>query len=687
MENTKQFEDDVKEILEAVGGENNVSMATHCITRLRFILKDEGKVNELKLKNIGLVKGNFSANGQFQVIIGPGTVDRAYDYLLSITNIKGVSKSEAKDEAAKKLNPIQLAIKTLSDIFIPILPAIVTAGLLLGLNNILAGQGIFYANKSLIQVYPAWAGFAEMVNVIANTSFTFLTALVGWSAAKKFGGNPLLGIVLGLILVNPALLNAYSYGQAVAKHAVPTWSLFGHAFQKIGYQGQVLPVLVSTYIMVKIEKFMNKIVPDSFKLLLVAPIALLVTGLLSFIIIGPVTFAIGNAMSAGFVYLFKNYALFAGLLFGFTYAIIVITGMHNTFLVVDFQLLASPLHGALLWPMVALSNITQGSGALAMFFLSKDKKTKGLGATAGITAYLGVTEPAMYGVTLRYKWPYLACLISSACASAYIAVHGVLATSIGVGGLPAFLSIFPKFWSVYFIGMAIAFFSPLVLIPIMFFAIPKIRRDIKAVDEGKGSIKFNLDALTGRETKKELDTTQQEVSVVTDKKEINDIQNNDDLIEKNKGAIEKIYSPVKGKLVKLEDSNDETFASKMLGEGIAIEPIKGKIISPADGVISMIFRTKHALSLTTNKGVELLIHVGIDTVGMNGRGFDSLVKVGDTVKLGDELLNFDIDLIRKEAVSTTVFMVVANTDKFKEISIREEKENVDNDELMEVKFN
>ncbi|ENY99490.1 PTS system, glucose subfamily, IIA component [Clostridium thermobutyricum] len=196
--------------------------------------------------------------------------------------------------------------------------------------------------------------------------------------------------------------------------------------------------------------------------------------------------------------------------------------------------------------------------------------------------------------------------------------------------------------------MAIAFFSPLVLIPIMFFAIPKIRRDIKAVDEGKGSIKFNLDALTGRETKKELDTNQQEVSVVTDKKEINDIQNNDDLIEKNKGAIEKIYSPVKGKLVKLEDSNDETFASKMLGEGIAIEPIKGKIISPADGVISMIFRTKHALSLTTNKGVELLIHVGIDTVGMNGRGFDSLVKVGDTVKLGDELLNFDIDLIEKK---------------------------------------
>lgn len=687
MANTKQFEDDVKEILEAVGGEKNVSMATHCITRLRFILKDEGKVDEERLKNIGLVKGNFSANGQFQVIIGPGTVDRAYDYLLSITNIKGVSKAEAKDEAAKKLNPIQLAIKTLSDIFIPILPAIVTAGLLLGLNNILAGQGIFYANKSLIQVYPAWAGFAEMVNVIANTSFTFLTALVGWSAAKKFGGNPLLGIVLGLILVNPALLNAYSYGQAAANHTVPTWSLFGHAFQKIGYQGQVLPVLVSTYIMVRIEKFMNKVVPDSFKLLLVAPVALLVTGLLSFIIIGPVTFAAGNAMSAGFVYLFKHYALFAGLLFGFTYAMIVITGMHNTFLVVDFQLLASPLHGALLWPMVALSNITQGSGALAMFFLSKDKKTKSLGATAGITAYLGVTEPAMYGVTLRYKWPYLACLISSAGAAAYIAVHGVLATSIGVGGLPAFLSIFPKFWGIYFIGMAIAFFGPLVLIPIMFLLIPKVRRDIRDVDEGKGAIKFNLDALTGGATEKETVKVQKEAATVVEMKNEENIPNSDELIEKNKGAMEKIYSPVKGEFIKLEDSKDETFASKMLGEGVAIEPTEGKIVSPADGVVSMIFGTKHALSITTNKGVELLIHVGIDTVGMEGRGFEALVKVGDRVKLGDELLNFNIDLIRKEAVSATTFMVVANTDKFKEISVNEEKKNVDRDELMEIKFN
>ncbi|WP_297630031.1 PTS trehalose transporter subunit IIBC [uncultured Clostridium sp.] len=687
MANTKQFEDDVKEILEAVGGEENVSIATHCITRLRFILKDERKVDEGKLNSIGLVKGNFSANGQFQVIIGPGTVDRAYDYLLSITNIKGVSKAEAKDEAAKKLNPIQLAIKTLSDIFIPILPAIVTAGLLLGLNNILAGQGIFYANKSLIQVYPAWAGFAEMVNVIANTSFTFLTALVGWSAAKKFGGNPLLGIVLGLILVNPALLNAYSYGQAVANHTVPTWSLFGHAFQKIGYQGQVLPVLVSTYIMVRIEKFMNKVVPDSFKLLLVAPVALLVTGLLSFIIIGPVTFAVGNAMSSGFVYLFKHYALFAGLLFGFTYAMIVITGMHNTFLVVDFQLLASPLHGALLWPMVALSNITQGSGALAMFFLSKDKKTKSLGATAGITAYLGVTEPAMYGVTLRYKWPYLACLISSACAAAYIAVHGVLATSIGVGGLPAFLSIFPKFWGVYFIGMGIAFFGPLILIPIMFFLIPKVRRDIKDVDEGKGAIKFNLDALTGGATEKETAKVQKEAAAVAENKVDGEIPNSDELIEKNKGAMEKVFSPVKGEFIKLEDSNDETFASKMLGEGIAIEPAEGKITSPADGVVSMIFGTKHALSITTNKGVELLIHVGIDTVGMEGRGFEALVKVGDKVKLGDELLNFNIDLIRKEAVAATVFMVVANTDKFKEISVNEDKKNVDKDELMEIKFN
>lgn len=685
MANTAKFENDVKKILEAVGGENNVSAATHCITRLRFILKDEKKVNEAMLKSIDLVKGNFSANGQFQVIIGPGTVDRAYDYLLSITSIKGVNKNEAKDIAAKKLNPLQLGIKTLSDIFIPILPAIVTAGLLLGLNNILTGSGIFFANKSLIEVYPAWSGFAEMVNVVANTSFTFLTALVGWSAAKKFGGNPLLGIVLGLILVNPALLNAYSYGQAVANHTVPTWSLFGHAFQKIGYQGQVLPVLVSTYIMVKIEKFMNKVVPDSFKLLLVAPVALLVTGLLSFIIIGPVTFAAGNAMSAGFVYLFKHYALFAGLLFGFTYAMIVITGMHNTFLVVDFQLLASPLHGALLWPMVALSNITQGSGALAMFFLSKDKKTKSLGATAGITAYLGVTEPAMYGVTLRYKWPYLACLISSAIASAYIAVNGVLATSIGVGGLPAFLSIFPRYWGVYFIGMAIAFFGPLILIPVMFL-IPKVKKDVRDIDEGKGSIKFNLDALTGKSsssTEDEAENLKEEEILTTS----NEVIDSSELIEQNKGAIEAVSAPIKGELIRIEDTKDETFASKMLGDGIAIEPVNGSVAAPAKGIVSMIFPTNHAIAITTEKGVELLIHIGIDTVSMNGKGFSSSVKVGDNVNVGDNLINFDLDLVKKEAVAATIFMVVANTDKFKNIVIENNKYIDIKEKVMSIEFN
>lgn len=687
MANTAQFENDVKKILKAVGGEENVSVATHCITRLRFVLKNDKIVDEVALKNIDLVKGHFNANGQFQVIIGPGTVDRAYDYMLSITNIQAVSKDDAKNEAAKKLNPIQLAIKTLSDIFIPILPAIVTAGLLLGINNILAGNGIFYANKSLIDVYPQWSGLAAMIHVIAETSFTFLTALVGWSAAKKFGGNPLLGIVLGLILVNPALLNAYDYGQAAANGTVPTWSLFGVAFQKIGYQGQILPILVSTWIMVKIEKFMNKIVPDSFKLLLVAPVALLVTGLLSFIIIGPVTFAAGNAMATGFVYMFHHYALFAGLLFGFTYAMIVITGMHNTFLVVDFQLLASPLHGAFLWPMVALSNITQGSGALAMFFLSKDKKTKGLGATAGLTAYLGVTEPAMYGVTLRYKWPYLACLISSAIASAYIAVNGVLATSIGVGGLPAFLSIFPKYWPVYFIGMGIAFAGPLILIPIMYL-IPKVRKDMKDTDSGKGAIKFDMDALMGKapSDKKQVKEEKDEIKEVKEVKEVS-IPDSEKLISENKGGEEVIFAPVKGRLIKLEDSCDETFASKVLGEGVAIEPNDSQIVSPADGIVSMIFRTNHAVSVTTNKGVEVLIHVGVDTVNMNGRGFKSFVSVGDNVRVGDKLLEVDFDLIKKEAVSDTTFMVIANTDKFKNIKSKEPCEVKEKEEVIKIDFN
>ena len=448
-----------EEILVHVGGKENIAAATHCVTRLRFALKDESKVDKEALEQIDLVKGSFSTNGQFQVVIGQGTVDKVYNEMVGMTGISQASKQEIKDEAAKKLNPLQRAIKTLADIFIPILPAIVTAGLLMGINNILTGPGIFFDKKALVDVYPQWKDFASIINLIANTAFVFLPGLIGWSAVNRFGGSPLLGIVLGLMLVHPDLLNAWGYGAA---KEIPKWNLFGLDVQKVGYQGQVLPVLLASYVLATIEKFLRKRIADAFQLLLVAPIALLLTGFLSFIIIGPITFAIGNVITNAVVGIFEVAPLLGGLIYGGLYAPLVITGMHHTFLAVDLQLIGST-GGTFLWPMVALSNIAQGTAALAMMFVVKDEKLKSLSATSAVSAYLGITEPAMFGVNLRFRYAFISAVIGSALAGMFISLQGVKAASIGVGGLPGFLSIFPEKWGAFFIGMVIVLVVPFVL--------------------------------------------------------------------------------------------------------------------------------------------------------------------------------------------------------------------------------
>ncbi|PLR83954.1 MULTISPECIES: PTS system trehalose-specific EIIBC component [Bacillus] len=449
-----------EQIVDAVGGKDNIAAATHCVTRLRFALKDEDKVDKEKLEDIDLVKGSFSANGQFQVVIGQGTVDKVYNEMVDITGIGRASKEEIKTAAAEKLNPLQKAIKTLADIFIPILPAIVTAGLLMGINNIMTAPDIFFDDQSFVDVYENWAGLAGMINLIANTAFVFLPGLIGWSAVNRFGGSPLLGIVLGLMLVHPDLLNAWTYGAA---EEVPTWNLFGLEVQQVGYQGQVLPVLVASYVLARIEIFLRKRIADGFQLLTVAPIALLVTGFLSFIAIGPITFYIGNLITDGVVGIFDAAPAIGGLVYGGLYAPLVITGMHHTFLAVDLQLIGT-IGGTFLWPMVALSNIAQGSAAFAMMIIHrKNDKLKGLALTSSISAWLGVTEPAMFGVNLRYRYPFFAAIIGSAIAGIFIAMNAVQAASIGVGGLPAIFSIMAEYWGVFFIGMVIVLIVPFVL--------------------------------------------------------------------------------------------------------------------------------------------------------------------------------------------------------------------------------
>ncbi|MDE5415276.1 PTS system trehalose-specific EIIBC component [Alkalihalobacterium chitinilyticum] len=452
----------VEEIIEAIGGKENIASASHCVTRLRFALNDESKVDQEKLSNIDMVKGSFSTNGQFQVIIGQGLVDKVYKELVNITGIGEASKDDTKSAAEKNLNPLQRAIKTLADIFIPILPAIVTAGLLMGLNNVLTAPDIFYTGQGIVDVHEQWADFAGIINLIANTAFVFLPGLIGWSAVKRFGGNPLLGIVLGLMLVHPDLLNAWAYGAALEAGEIPYWNLFGLEIAKLGYQGQVLPILVASYVLAKMELALNKRVPDTIKLLVVAPVALLVTGFIAFVAIGPVTFTIGNWITDLFVWTFGNFAAIGGLLYGAIYAPLVITGMHHTFLAVDLQLIGS-IGGTFLWPIVALSNIAQGSAALAMYFATKEDKLKGLSLSSSISAYLGITEPAMFGVNLRFRYPFICAIIGAATAGMFITISNVIAPSIGVGGLPAFFSIVADKWVPFFIGMGIAIIIPFTL--------------------------------------------------------------------------------------------------------------------------------------------------------------------------------------------------------------------------------
>ncbi|WP_339201411.1 PTS system trehalose-specific EIIBC component [Paenibacillus sp. FSL P2-0322] len=597
----------VEDIIKAVGGKDNIEASTHCVTRLRFALYDDKLVDKDALEQNDLVKGQFSSQGQYQVVIGPGLVDKVYDEMISITGGSRASKDDVKNAASKKQNPIQRAIKTLADIFIPILPAIVTAGLLLGINNILTGKGIFFEGMALVQVYPQWTDFAAIINIIASTAFTFLPALIGWSAVVRFGGSPLLGIVLGLILVHPDLLSAYGYADAVTKGTVPVWNLFGWEVNKIGYQGQVLPVLVSAYVLAHIEKFLNKKIADSFKLLLVAPITLLITGFLAFTVIGPVTFMIGNAITSGLVYVFDLAPALGGLIYGGLYSLLVITGMHHTFLAVDVQLIGTQ-GGTFLWPMLALSNIAQGAGALAMMLVLKEQKGKGLALTSSVSAFLGVTEPAIFGVNIRYKYPFVFAMIGSGIAGILLTVNHVMASSIGVGGIPGFLSIFPNNWGVFFIGMAIVLIVP-----------------------------FALTLMYGK-----LLTKRRQAAPA------NDSVRKDSLPQNTALDVLEVRTPVRGRVVPLEQVPDPAFAERQMGQGIAVEPKDGKILAPFSGqVIHIMVKSKHALILEHPTGVQILVHVGINTVSLKGEGFTMHVETGQTVKQGQLLMEFDRELIQK----------------------------------------
>lgn len=457
------YKKSAENILQALGGEDNVEAMTHCATRLRLVLKDEGLVDEKALGDMDVVKGTFSTGGQYQVIIGSGTVNKIFSELEKITGKEASSVSEVKTQGTKNMNPFQRFVKMLSDIFVPIIPAIVAGGLLMGINNILTAPGIFYDNQSLIEVQNQFSGLAEMINIFANAPFTLLPILIGFSAAKRFGGNAYLGAALGMILVHPELMSAYDYPKALeAEKEIPHWNLFGLEINQVGYQGQVLPMLVATYILATIEKGLRKVIPTVLDNLLTPLLAILSTGFITFSFVGPLTRTLGYWLSDGLTWLYEFGGAIGGLTFGLLYAPIVITGMHHSFIAIETQLIAdsSSTGGSFIFPIATMSNIAQGAAALAAFFIIKEnKKLKGVASAAGVSALLGITEPAMFGVNLKLKYPFIGAIVGSGIGSAYIAFFNVKAIALGTAGIPGFISISGQNngWLHYGIAMIIAF--------------------------------------------------------------------------------------------------------------------------------------------------------------------------------------------------------------------------------------
>lgn len=450
------------QILALVGGRSNVGKATHCLTRLRLVLRDESRLKKDDLLALAPVRGVFVSSGVVHVVVGPGVVESLYTAFLDRAGIDAASPAEFKAAAAEKLHPLQRLIRIFSDVFQPVLPAIIVSGLLLGVNNLLSAPGLFIEEQSLLDIHPQLAGVWALINLMANTAFVFLPALVGWSAARRFGGSEVLGIVLGLLLVHPDLLNGWNYGPAAAGlggAAVPHFDLGWLRIERVGYQGQILPILAAAYVMSRIERWLKPRVADALQLLVVPIVTIVVSGFLALAVIGPITRFLGAEIVSGLMWVYGAVPLLGAALFGALYAPLVITGMHHMLIAIDLQLIAGT-GGTFVWPMIALSNIAQGAAALAMFWASGSAKERSMASTAALSAFFGITEPAMFGVNLRHKFPFYAALAGSAAAAVFVTLNQVTALGIGVGGLPGFISIRSQGILAFLVGTAIALVVP-----------------------------------------------------------------------------------------------------------------------------------------------------------------------------------------------------------------------------------
>lgn len=624
-----KYQADVQTLLRAIGGRENIQAVSHCMTRMRFVLADPVKADTAAIEAIPAVKGTFTQAGQFQVIIG-NDVAIFYNEFTACAGIEGVSKDAVKAAAQTNQSLLQRIMGTLGEIFAPIIPALICGGLILGFRNII-GEINFLGGgtQSLADVSQFWAGMYSFLWLIGEAVFHMLPVGIVWSITKKMGTTQILGIILGLTLVSPQLLNGFSVA-TTAVEDIPVWDFGFVQIQMIGYQGQVIAAMLAGFVLVYLEKFLKKICPEVVSMIVVPFCSLVPAVLVAHTIVGPIGWQIGDAI-ASVVYagLTSNVRWLFAALFGLLYAPIVMTGLHHMTNAIDSQLV-NLYGGTNLWPMIALSNIAQGSAVLAMSVLQKkNERAQQVNIPACISCYLGVTEPALFGVNLKYGFPLVCGMIGSACGAVISIGTGVEAYSIGVGGLPGILSIKPQFWLNFLIAMLVAVAVPFVL------TILVGSRKLSAADRG-------------------LSTAAAAPSVVPDAEE-------QPQAEPPAAGAEGVTAPLSGRVIPMEEIPDQVFSQGILGEGVGIEPTGNVVVAPADATVcSVIEDSRHAVGLTLNNGAELLIHVGIDTVSMNGDGFQLHVKEGDRVRLGDKLITFDPEKIKAAGHPTTTAFLVTD---------------------------
>lgn len=643
-----KFEKEAKVLLDAIGGKENVSAVTHCATRMRFVLIDEKKADVKAIEEIGAVKGTFTNAGQFQVIIG-NDVPIFYNDFTAVSGIEGVSKEAAKAAAKINQNAVQRVMTMLAEIFTPIIPAIIVGGLILGFRNILEGvqiqafgqkvvDGVLQFTKdgepiykTIVDVSKFWAGVNHFLWLPGEAIFQFLPVGIVWSVSRKMGTSQILGIVLGICLVSPQLLNAYLVAgtpqSEIAKNWV--WDFGFFTVQRIGYQAQVIPALLAGLSLSYLEIFWRKRIPEVVSMIFVPFLSLLPAIILAHTVLGQIGWTLGQWLStivlAGLTGPVKW--LF-GAVFGALYAPFVITGLHHMTNAIDSQLVADA-GGTGLWPMIALSNIAQGSAVFAYYWMNRhNEKEAQIALPATISAYLGVTEPALFGVNVKYIYPFVAGMMGSSIAGLLSVSFNVKANAIGVGGLPGILSIQPKYMLAFAAIMLVAIAVPFVLT--MLFR--RLGLFTKVEDEA-------------------VKTPQAEA--LSEAKQSAPLA---DLVE--------ISSPLSGQVKELSQATDPVFAQGVMGQGVLIEPSQGDLLAPVDGVVSVLFPTKHAVGIVSDQGVEMLMHIGMDTVNLEGKGFTAHVSQGDRVKAGDKLISFDIDLIKDAGYVTETPVIITNQDQY-----------------------